>query len=77
MQQATDDKANIVVDEMYEAWPIKRIKDRNSGNIVGWFYEWNTGEQGPLWIKERCTDIVFEPIAIPTDCKKSKSLTGS
>ena len=43
-----------------EARAIKRILDRQSGNVVGWLYVWNTGEREPLWKDERCQDVIYE-----------------
>lgn len=31
------------------AHAIKRILDRETGEIVGWLYLWNTGELVPRW----------------------------
>ncbi|MEN8950657.1 hypothetical protein [Planktotalea arctica] len=43
-----------------EAKPIKRILDRKTREVVGWLYEWNTGERVPMW-KDGCkTDVVYE-----------------
>ena len=42
------------------ATPIKRILDRNSREVVGWLYEWNTGAQVPMWNDGRKTDILYE-----------------
>ena len=39
---------------------IKRILDRQSREVVGWLYEWNTGEQEPMWKNERCQDFIYE-----------------
>ena len=39
---------------------VKRILDRQSGEVVGWLYEWNTGEFVPRWKAEARTDVVYE-----------------
>lgn len=42
------------------ATPIKRILDRNSREVVGWLYEWNTGAQVPMWKDGRKSDVIYE-----------------
>lgn len=34
------------------AHAVKRILDRETGTLVGWLYEWNTGELVPRWKTE-------------------------
>ena len=42
------------------ATPINRILDRKSREVVGWLYEWNTGERRPMWKTGRCEDVIYE-----------------
>jgi len=42
------------------ATPIKRILDRNSRELVGWLYEWNTGAHVPMWVDGRKSDVIYE-----------------
>lgn len=39
---------------------VKRILDRETGTLVGWLYEWNTGELVPRWKTKPQTDIVYD-----------------
>ncbi len=39
---------------------VKRIFDRQSGELAGWLYEWNTGSLVPRWKSEACDDVVYE-----------------
>ena len=39
---------------------IKRIFDKSSGDLVGWLYEWNTGEVVPRWKSEVHKDVFYE-----------------
>lgn len=39
---------------------VKRILDRQTGELVGWLYEWNTGELVPRWKAKAQTDIVYD-----------------
>ena len=39
---------------------IKRILDRETGDLVGWLYEWNTGERVPRWKAKAHKDIVYD-----------------
>ena len=38
---------------------VKRIHDRKSGALVGWLYEWNTGELVPRWKADARADVVY------------------
>ena len=42
------------------ARPVKRILDRESGDVVGWLYEWNTGELVPRWKDGARSDVVYD-----------------
>jgi hypothetical protein len=50
----------IAVKNRLEAQPIIRILDRQSRDVVGWLYEWNTGEFVPMWKQGRREDVIFE-----------------
>lgn len=54
------DPATGGVKNRLEARVIKRIFDRQSRDVVGWLYEWNTGEWEPMWKNGKCDDIVYE-----------------
>ena len=41
------------------AQAVKRIHDRQSGELVGWLYEWNTGELVPRWKTEARSDVIY------------------
>ncbi|MEO1564246.1 MAG: hypothetical protein AAFR98_12485 [Pseudomonadota bacterium] len=43
-----------------QARAVKRIFDKNSGELVGWLYEWNTGEVVPRWQGEAIKDVYYE-----------------
>lgn len=46
--------------ERLEAKAIKRILDVRTREIVGWLYEWNTGEILPRW-KDGCREkVIYE-----------------
>ena len=64
------DPATIGVKNRLEAQPIKRILDRKSRYVVGWLYEWNTGEFVPMWKDGRRDDVIFdEPADFGPFCK--------
>lgn len=42
------------------AHAVKRILDRKSGAVVGWLYEWNTGERVPRWKTEEHKDVIYD-----------------
>ncbi len=39
---------------------VKRILDRETGDLVGWLYEWNTGELVPRWKSHAQSDVVYD-----------------
>ena len=41
------------------AHAVKRILDRKSGTLVGWLYEWNTGELVPRWKGVARADVIY------------------
>ena len=43
-----------------QARAVKRILDRQTGKLVGWLYEWNTGELVPRWNAKAQTDVVYD-----------------
>ena len=42
------------------AHAIKRILDRKTLTIVGWLYEWNTGQTTPMWKDQPCKDVIYD-----------------
>ncbi len=47
-------------EDRLEAKAIGRILDRQSREVVGWIYEWNTGERGQMWTTSYRDDVVYE-----------------
>ncbi len=43
-----------------QACPIKRVLDADSRQVVGWLYQWNTGQLALMWKDERCKNVVYE-----------------
>lgn len=39
---------------------VKRILDRETGALVGWLYEWNTGELVPRWKTKAQSDVIYD-----------------
>ena len=39
---------------------VKRIFDRETGELVGWLYEWNTGSLVPRWKSKVRKDVIYE-----------------
>ena len=42
-----------------EARPIASILDQQTQEVVGWLYEWNTGERVPKWKDGKRADFTF------------------
>jgi hypothetical protein len=49
-----------IVAKKEQAHAIKRVLDRETGGVVGWLYEWNTGQVGVMWKDGARTDVVHE-----------------
>ena len=45
-----------------EAHAIARILDRETRMVVGWLYQWNTGERTPKWRKGARTNVIYEDL---------------
>jgi len=43
-----------------EAKAITRILDARTREVVGWLYEWNTGEVLPRWKYGRMENVINE-----------------
>lgn len=43
-----------------EAKAIKRILDARTREVVGWLYQWNTGELSPRWKNGRKENIIYD-----------------
>lgn len=42
-----------------QARPVKRVLDRNSQEVVGWLYEWNTGHLAVMWKDGKREDVIY------------------
>ena len=43
-----------------EAWVKGHILDQGSLEVVGWLYEWNTGEREPMWKNGQRDEVIYE-----------------
>ena len=43
-----------------EASPIKRVRDRETHEIVGYLYEWNTGHRNVMWTDVPHSDVIYD-----------------
>jgi hypothetical protein len=59
-RQFSGDESEGGAVELRHAHPVKRILDRKSRNIVGWLYEWNTGQIAPMWKDKPCEDVIYD-----------------
>lgn len=46
--------------ESAHARAIKRVLDARSRDVVGWLYQWDTGDLSIMWKDERCDDVTYE-----------------
>lgn len=42
-----------------QAHAIRRVLDPTSKEIVGWLYEWNTGQVGIMWKSGPRADVIY------------------
>ena len=42
------------------AHAVNRILDRETGELVGWLYRWNTGELVPRWRAGARSDVIYD-----------------
>ena len=54
-----DDTMALLV-ESEHARAIKRVLDARSRDVVGWLYQWGTGDLSIMWKGERCADVIYE-----------------
>lgn len=48
--------------ERLSAKAIMEIISKDTGERVGWLYEWNDGKQVPGWCDEPVKDVEYVPI---------------
>ena len=53
-------RSSTAAGDRLEARAIGRILDRQTREVIGWVYEWNTGERAHLWKNGEREDIVYE-----------------
>jgi hypothetical protein len=56
---AGNDKMGLLVENEH-ACAIKRVLDARSHDVVGWLYQWGTGDLCVMWKGERCDDVIYE-----------------
>lgn len=56
---AGDDTMGLPFESEY-ACAIKRVLDARSRKVVGWLYQWGTGDLSVMWKGERCADVIYE-----------------
>lgn len=47
------------VESRQSAAPVQRIINRDTGELVGWLYEWNTGKLVPMWTGNPCDNVEY------------------
>lgn len=51
--------AKCTCEERLHAHAVKGIYDRQTGEHVGWLYEWNNGDLVPRWSAAPHDDVVY------------------
>lgn len=52
--------ASAIEGKRIHARAVCRIFDKKSGDLVGWLYEWNTGELVPRWKAQEFKDVFYD-----------------
>lgn len=42
------------------AEPVKFIRDKDTRDVVGWLYKWNTGALVPMWKNDVCENVIYD-----------------
>lgn len=53
---------------------VSRLRARSTGKLVGWNYQWNTGDIDPLWLDGPVKDFDVEPIQSFTISREGENL---
>ena len=61
-QRATAVKLNMTPKTRLTGEPIMRILCKNTGNLVGYLYQWNTGDLQPAWLNNAMAEVRYEPM---------------
>ena len=55
----TEGSAVVVAGPRRQARAIMRVLDQDTHEVVGWLYEWNTGETSVMWKAGKRENVVF------------------
>ena len=61
-QRATAVKLNMTPKTRLTGEPIMRILCKNTGNLVGYLYQWNNGDLQPAWLNNAMAEVRYEPM---------------
>ena len=62
-QRAMAVKLNMTPKTRLTGEPIMRILCKNTGNLVGYLYQWNNGDLQPAWLDTAKAEVRYEPIS--------------
>ncbi|MDP2050688.1 MAG: hypothetical protein B7Y02_00255 [Rhodobacterales bacterium 17-64-5] len=61
-QRAKAVKLNMTPKTRLTGEPIMRILCKNTGNLVGYLYQWNNGDLQPAWLNNAMAEVRYEPM---------------
>ena len=61
-QRAKAVKLNMTPKTRLTGEPIMRILCKNTGNLVGYLYQWNNGDLQPAWLNNAMAEVLYEPM---------------
>jgi len=61
-QRAKAVKLNMTPKTRLTGEPIMRILCKNTGNLVGYLYQWNNGDLQPAWLNNTMVEVRYEPM---------------
>ena len=61
-QRATAVEFDVTPTPRLTGEAIMRILCKNSGNLVGYLYQWNNGDLQPAWLNNAMAEVRYEPM---------------
>ena len=61
-QRAMAVKLNMTPKTRLTGEAIMRILCKNTGNLVGYLYQWNNGDLQPAWLNNAMAEVRYEPM---------------
>ena len=60
LRQTSDASIRTTGKRRLQARAVKRILDADTGELVGWLYQWNTGALSSRWKAGPCDHVIYD-----------------